>query len=154
MPNQEQYVWAPWTTLLTTAATIGNSTNGLGATFDNSPGVGPAFPDALIEFTGTFSASPTDMTTIKIWFLEQLSDGVSFEYGDGAVGGAGNKIPARAPDVSLVLASAGGTTQPQTVIDRIPPGVFRLLVRNESGVTLNTGATFKIRPFARQAVTV
>lgn len=154
MPNQEQYVWAPWSTLLTTAGTIGNTANGIGAAFDNTPGVGPGFPDALIEFVGTFSAAPTDMTTLKIWFLEQLSDGATFEYGDGTQGGASNKTPGRAPDVSLVMANAAGVTQPQTVIDRIPPGVFRLLVRNETSVTLNAGATFKIRPFARQAVSV
>jgi hypothetical protein len=154
MPTQEQYVWAPWTTLLTTAATIGNSTNGLGATFDNTPGVGPGFPEALIEFSGTLSAAPTDQTPLKIWFLQQLSDGINFEYGDGAVGGTANKTPGRAPDVTLVMTNAGGVTQPQTVLDRIPPGVSKLLIRNETGVTLNAGATFKIRPFARQAVSV
>lgn len=156
MPQVEQWVFGAWLTGLTLAANLINNVNAVGNLIDNTPGVGPGYPEALIEFNGTFSAAPADNSRISLWFLEQLSDGATYESGDGTVGGGSvNRTPSRPPDIIFLLANALGVTQPQTIIDRLPPGVSRVLIRNDAtNVTLNAGATVKVRPFARQAVTV
>jgi hypothetical protein len=155
MPQVEEWVFGNWATLLTLAAAVANNTNALGANFDNTPGAGPGYTEALIEFNGTLSGSPTDNSKISLWFLNQLSDGATFEAGDGAIGGTANRTPARPADVIFMMSNALGATQPQTIIDRLPPGVTKLLIRNDStSVSINIGATIRIRPFARQAVTV
>lgn len=116
----------------------------LGSAYDNSTNL---YPLAEVEFAQTtaFGTAPTANTGLTIWFLRNI-DGTNYEDGGTSL------TPSRLPDAVIPLENQNGTAQRITVRCAIPPGTFKVLLKNDgSGQALPaTGNTLKILPITYQ----
>lgn len=152
MPVVEKNLLGSVTTLITTGGTVANNTLAIGSAFNNTVGqTGDGYTLCDLEFVGAYSVAPTANSGLTFWFL-MSQDGTNYEDGDGASGGGGDVVPARAPDVVFPLRAV---TTSQRIIRqaRLPWGLWKPLLRNDAtGQTLGTGATVKIRPVTPEGV--
>ncbi len=100
---------------------------------------------AEVEISATFATTPVVNSGVSVWFLRNL-DGTNYEDGDTSI------TPARAPDLVLPVRAVS-TQQRVTRRCAIPPGTFKILLKNETGVALSaSGHTLKLITLTYQAV--
>ena len=148
MTTTEKYLLGTNATVVSTELnSLANNSLALSSSaFNNTAGggAGDGSPMGELELVVGFSVSPNAYTVVSVWFI-RTPDGSNYE--DGASG----TTPGKAPDVVFALRSATSQRIVQQCV--LPPGNWKVLVKNESGQTLNsTGNTLKLRPFTRQAV--
>jgi hypothetical protein len=150
MASTIKYLQGTIATLMSTELnSLVNTQNAISsAAYDNSSNL---FLMGEVEFatTSAFGTAPTANTGLSIWFLRNI-DGTNYE--DGATGTG--ITPSRMPDLVIPLENQNTTAQRITRRCIIPPGTFKVLVKNDgTGQTLPaTGNTLKILPLTYQVV--
>ena len=93
-----------------------------------------------VEAYFTFGVAPTSGTGFSVWFL-RTADGTNYEDGGVSV------TPSRAPDL-VIPARAVATAQRVIVQGYVPPGNFKVLIKNDAtGQALSaSGHTLKLIP--------
>jgi hypothetical protein len=90
------------------------------------------------------SAAPAANSAVVVWF-QVSTDASTFPDGGASV------TPARTPDVVFPLRNASGTQVVTVRVDRIPLGLFQVLIRNDNtGVTMNTTWSLKCKTHTLQ----
>jgi hypothetical protein len=100
---------------------------------------------AEVELACTFpGGTPTNNSGVLIWFL-RAPDGTNYEDGDAST------TPARPPDVAFLVRQVT-SSQRQARRGLIPPGTFKVLVRNDNTgqAMASSGNTVKILPLTYQ----
>jgi hypothetical protein len=92
----------------------------------------------------TLTGAPSANTAVVVWF-QVSTDASTFPDGGASV------TPAQTPDMVFPLRTVA-TAQVVTVrVDRIPLGLFRVLIRNDNtGVTMNTTWSLKCKTYTLQ----
>lgn len=143
-------------TILTTeldAANFANNAQSITAAIDNTSALD--FRDDL-ELTCTFAATPSAGAKVEIYLLIAL-DGTNYADGtSGVQGGGGVVIPASTAKIGFFPIRAD--TNVQRVIFRavrLPPGFFKYLLVNKTGVASSgTSNTLKRRSYHQLATSV
>ena len=93
-----------------------------------------------VEIVCTFGVAPTSGTGFSIWFLRNI-DGTNYEDGGTSV------MPSRAPDL-VIPVRAVTTAQRVIVCGYVPPGKFKILIKNDSTgqAIASSGNTLKLIP--------
>jgi hypothetical protein len=93
----------------------------------------------------TFSGTPAANSAVLVWF-QVSTDTTTFPDGSATI------TPARMPDMTFPLRTADANQQVVLArVDRMPLGVFRVLVRNDNtGVTMNTTWSLKCKTHTLQ----
>ena len=100
----------------------------------------PGYQRCEAELVVTYGTAPTANTACVVWLLREI-DGTNYEDGSTTV------TPSRNPDLVFPLRAVT-TAQRIVVIGDLPPGSFKVLLRND-GTTQTmaaSGNTLKIRP--------
>lgn len=120
---------ANWLTteLNSLASSAANTLSTLGAAFQNTN----AMLYADIEFVAGGTLSPAAGAFIELWLLRSLDGGSTYEDGSASV------APGRPAD-AFINVRAGTTITPRAGSSGLilPPGFYKPIVRNQSGVTL------------------
>lgn len=93
-----------------------------------------------IEIVCTFGTAPTSGSGFSVWFIRAI-DGINYEDGDAST------VPSRAPDLVIPVRSVN-TIQRIVVCGYVPPGNFKVLIRNDrTGQAIaSSGNTLKLIP--------
>jgi hypothetical protein len=120
---------ANWLTteLNTLANSAANVLSTLGAAFQNT--TGRQFAD--VEFLAGGTLTPVAGAFIELWLLRSLDGGTNYEDGSATV------APGRPADV-VIPVRAGTTITPRGGQSGVwmPPGFYKPIVRNQTGVAL------------------
>lgn len=117
-----------------------NVLSAAGATIDNSTN---GFIYCDLEFLAGGTLTPVSGAFVEVWFLRSLNGGTNFEDGSATV------APGRLPDATIQVR-AGTTITPRSGASGIilPPGHFKPILRNQTGVTLPaSGNLLTYRPY-------
>jgi hypothetical protein len=129
---------------------LGNELSGLANGGICAPGTAILADGALycdFEFVASTAFSPTTDALVDLWMLRSLDGGISYEDGSAGV------LPPREADVIIavrsgasILARAGAPMIP------LPPGTYRPIVRNRTGVVFpGSGVTIRMASYTQQA---
>lgn len=120
------------------------------SSYDNTVGGGggDGYPMGVFNFTFTCNFQ-IYVGGLAVWFLSTI-DGTNYEAGSSSV------MPARPPDL-LFKPRDGSFYGTQSIIqrDRLPPGVFYTLVKNEgtgSPLAPSGTQTLEVTPFSIEVV--
>ncbi len=115
--------------------------------FNNTQGqTGDGYTMALLTLKVDYVSAPTANTAVSIWFLRSNDGGTTFEDGSASL------QPARPFDGQFAVTA---TTAAQVLMCevRLPPGVWKPLVRNDTGQAFPaTGSTLEIYPYTAEMV--
>jgi hypothetical protein len=128
------------TAILTTALnSMANNANVLSATITLGTGE-PGYRFGEAELLVTFGTNPTANTAFVAWILREI-DGTNYEDGGTSV------TPTRVPDM-IFTVRAVTTAQRIIAICDLPPGSFKVLIRNDATgqAIAASGNTLTIRP--------
>lgn len=110
-------------------------------------GGGDGYPMGIFSFAFTFNFQ-IYVGGLAVWFLNSV-DGTNYESGSSTV------MPARPCDL-LFKPRDGSFFGAQTIVlkDRLPPGIFYTLVKNEgTGATMaSSGHSLQVTPFTIEMV--
>lgn len=142
MPVTEK--WLRGTTLDTVLNTGSSLTNNSLALSSAYTPTDANYRFATVVFSGTWGTAPTAGTGLACWWIR--NDGTTDEDGSGSV------TPARPPDFVIPVRAVNSAQLVYKDVP-IPPGTFKLLVKNDAtGQTLNSGWTIKVLTFTPQGV--
>lgn len=100
-----------------------------------------------IEFAAGAAMSPATNAAIDIWFLRSIDGGLSYEDGSASA------LPSRDADVSIPVRQGSSiiprSGMPQTVL---PPGTYKAMVRNRTGVSIPTGSYVRMAVYTEAAI--
>jgi hypothetical protein len=129
---------------------LASSTNVLGSEIDNDTATTKRRPFARLQLHAKYASAPAAGDYIALWFLPRQDNSSSSSYEDGD----SSTTPVRAPDVIFPLRA---TTSQQhiTQIAPVPPGYFKVLLRNNAGQALananDTDSILKAERFSPEA---
>lgn len=132
------------TTWLTSASTLANNGQVYGASAIT--GVN-GYLGGWCTLNITTASAATAGSAIVAWFRVSTDGGTTYPDGD-----SGSTLPAEAPNMIFPLRAASGTQVVTFQIDngKMPVGTFKLLMANQSGVTLNANWSIKCKPHTLQ----
>ena len=139
MPTVKDTRGTATTALSADLNSLANNALALSAAITLSTGE-PGYQRCEAELVVTFGTAPTANTACVVWLLREI-DGTNYEDGSSTV------TPTRNPDLVFTLRAVT-TAQRIVVIGDLPPGSFKVLLRND-GTTqtmASSGNTLKIRP--------
>lgn len=91
------------------------------------------------------AGTPAANTAIVVWFRVS-TDGTTFPDGDAST------TPAEPQHMTFPLRAVTGPQVVSAYVSRMPPGVFKVLIRNDgTGATLNTTWSLKCKPHTPQS---
>lgn len=137
--------WKQSTTLETIVDTATSAALANNATL-LSAAITPAdqnFIFAIFELTVTFTVAPVANAGLSIWGIKTVDGGTTYE-----------DFPSPRPaDIGLIPVLNVTTAQRVSRILMIPPGTFRIGLRNDAtGQTMPAGWGLKMRPVTREGV--
>jgi len=140
------YLTAPIVVLTTEMAGLPPSAGdvlAVSAAFANSRGA--VWAD--VEFIAGASCSPPADSFVEVWVLRSLDGGLTFEDGSSTA------APARAADITIPIPS-GTSITPHAGMPglMLPPGTFKVALRNQMGITVPTGSTLRIAIYGEGSV--
>jgi hypothetical protein len=110
-----------------------------------TPSDGQNYVLAEVEFNKTDTNTPAVSTGLSVWFLRNV-DGTNYEdYNDSQ---DTNAPLARIPDLVLGFRNQGAA-QRIIKLAAIPPGTFKVLVKND-GTGVAISGTLRVRPITYQ----
>jgi len=136
------YLTAPVTALSTELTGLASSSSdvlAVSAPFANSQGA--VWAD--IEFIAGGVCSPGLDAFLEVWILRSLDGGLTFEDG------AATTAPARGPDATIEINQGSGIT-PHALYPGVtlPPGTFKVALRNQMGVALPASSVLRYAPYS------
>jgi len=136
------YLTAPVTALSTELTGLASSSSdvlAVSAPFANSQGA--VWAD--IEFIAGGVCSPGLDAFLEVWILRSLDGGLTFEDG------AATTAPARGPDATIEI-NQGTSITPHALYPGVtlPPGTFKVALRNQMGVALPASSVLRYAPYS------
>jgi len=127
---------------------LSSELNGLASSSGDLLAVSAPFANSLsalfcdLEFVAGGACSPAADAFLEVWILRSLDGGVTYEDGSAT------QAPARRPDKTIdVLQGTSITPRSGAPGLSLPPGTFKVALRNQMGVAIPIGSTLRLAEY-------